>query len=115
MIDWDLEPPPDKEWDDGAAPYLESFLLSHIPYRSAIKGDHTPDACEIAAALTRYGSPVWNECEFQNLMKLLECVNLGWIKPEMVREKLSSSVLNIDALRSSSIPVRVDETLLKKA
>lgn len=115
MIDWELEAPPDKEWDDGAAPYLESFLLSHIPYRSDIKGDHTPDASEIAAALTRDGSPVWNESEFRNLMKLLECVNLGWIKPEMVREKLSSSALNIDALRSSSIPVRVDETLLKKA
>jgi len=114
-IDWELKPPPDKEWDEGASQYIKSFLLSHpIACRSEIKEGRKPDAGEITLALTNEGLPSCRDDELRNLMKLLESVNLGWIKPERVREKLDSFAQKIDVLRNSSTPARVNEILMKK-
>ena len=73
-LDWELEEKEPDDWDEGARPYLETFLTLHTPYG--------PDG------LTRQGKPQWTEEDFQKLLQELGYRGYGWLKPEGVRRKL---------------------------
>jgi len=73
-LDWEYEFPEEKDWDEGARPYLEIFLTLHTPYG--------PDG------LTRQGKPQWTEEDFQKLLQELGSRGYGWLRPEGVRRKL---------------------------
>jgi predicted Zn finger-like uncharacterized protein len=105
-LDWELEANHPAEWDEGARPYLETFLTLHTPYAAALPkaGRRTvaeianspltrlfkfsPTNAEIARALTRSGRPVWNDEDFEELLYLLGCAGYGWLRSEGVRRKL---------------------------
>lgn len=73
-FDWDYKFPEDKDWDEGAIPYLETFLTLHTPY--------TKDS------IIHEGTPDWTEEDFQNLLIELALRGYGWLKEEGVRNKL---------------------------
>jgi serine/threonine protein kinase len=73
-LDWELEEKEPQDWDEGARPYLETFLTLHTPYG--------PDG------LTRQGKPQWTEEDFQKLLQELGYRGYGWLRPEGVRRKL---------------------------
>jgi hypothetical protein len=87
-IDWECEFPPPADWDEGARPYLESFLSLHTPYAAELPQDHTASEEEIRLALTRRGKPSWSEQEFDALIRQLQHAGSGWLRPEGVHKQL---------------------------
>ena len=73
-LDWDYEFPDPANWDEGARPYLETFLTLHTPYG--------PDG------IGRVGTPAWTESGLQRLLTELGYRGYGWLRPEGVRRKL---------------------------
>jgi WD40 repeat protein len=87
-LDWELEDKEPADWDEGARPYLETFLTLHTPYAGTLPHNREPSEDEITLALTRRGKPVWAEEDFQGLLYTLGCAGYGWLRPEGVRRKL---------------------------
>jgi WD40 repeat protein len=73
-LDWDYDFPAQSDWDDGAKGCLETFLTLHRPLS--------------ADGLTRVGEPVWNDGDFQELVKNLQLCGFGWLRPEGIQEQL---------------------------
>jgi WD40 repeat protein len=80
-LDWELEDRLPSDWDEGARPYLKTFLLQHTPYlRQWFR----------TSALKRRGKPNWSEENFQKLLYILGCAGYGWLRPEGVRRQLEA-------------------------
>jgi WD40 repeat protein/serine/threonine protein kinase len=93
-LDWEYEFPPPTDWDEGARPYLETFLTLRTPLAGELPKDRQPSAEEVTLALTRRGKPSWSEEDFNGLLHTLACAGYGWLRPEGVRrelEKLAAS------------------------
>jgi hypothetical protein len=88
FLDWDLEERHPTDWDNGAQPFLDSFIKAHCPYTSTLPTDRQPTEAEIALALTRVGPPIWSEQDVERLMTTLACAGYGWLRPEGVRREL---------------------------
>ncbi len=104
VLDWELGDNTPADWEEGALPYLEMFLSSHLPYAlppnhkqtTAEKGRSplarlfrsTPTEEEAMQAIARHGPPVWTENDFQDLLKTLGYAGYGWLRPAGVRRKL---------------------------
>jgi WD40 repeat protein/serine/threonine protein kinase len=73
-LDWELDLRPEVDWDDGAEPYLQNFLVLRCP-----AGDD---------GLARIGRPQWNEEDFNRLLYTLGCAGYGWLRPVGVRREL---------------------------
>jgi len=87
-LDWEREFPPPADWDEGARPYLESFLILHTPYAGDLPRDHAPSEEEVRLSLLHRGKPSWNDKEFDSLIRKLQYAGYGWLRPEGVRKKL---------------------------
>ena len=87
-LEWECEFPSPADWDEGARPYLESFLSLHTPYAAELPQDHAPSEEEIRLALTRRGKPSWNEKEFEALIRQLQYAGYGWLRPEGIQREL---------------------------
>jgi len=72
-LDWEFEPNQPADWDEGARPFLTTFLTLGTPY-----GDD----------LVRRGKPSWAEAHFRRLLDQLGCAGYGWLRPEGVRREL---------------------------
>jgi hypothetical protein len=106
MLDWELEDRSTAEWDEGARPYLVTFLTAHTPYARVLSLVGTPSKKQVKLALTRQGYPSWTEEDFQRLLFTLGCVGYGWLQPEGVRrelEKMTANWLSSPALPKRSI------------
>jgi WD40 repeat protein len=88
FLDWELEDRQPADWDNGARPYLESFLCMHTPYAAELPPDGNPTEEQIQRALTRCGKPTWNDTDFHALLYTLGCAGYGWLRPEGVRREL---------------------------
>jgi hypothetical protein len=75
-LDWAYEFPEPVDFDEGARPYLETFLTLHTPYG--------PDG------LSRQGAPAWSEEEFRQLLSELGVRGYGWLRPAGVRAQLEA-------------------------
>ncbi len=73
-LDWEYQFPGWAGWDDGARPYLETFLTLHSPYAQD--------------GVARTGRPKWNDDDFQQLLTELQWRGFGWLRPEGVRKAL---------------------------
>jgi WD40 repeat protein len=93
-LDWELEDRLPADWDEGARPHLENFLVLHTPYAATLPTDHVPTHEEVTLALTRQGTPIWTEEDFQNLLYTLGCAGYGWLRPEGVRHQLEIMLTN---------------------
>ncbi|GHO79546.1 hypothetical protein KSD_73170 [Ktedonobacter sp. SOSP1-85] len=91
-FDWELESCEPEDWNDGALPFLQTFLSLHAPYVSELPQDRTPKEHEFRLALTRQGTPSWTEQDFQKLLAHLQHVGYGWLRPEGVRNQLEQMV-----------------------
>ncbi|WP_236601133.1 ATP-dependent Clp protease proteolytic subunit [Ktedonobacter sp. SOSP1-52] len=91
-LDWELEAHASADWDEGARPYLETFLTQHTPYAAELPQEREPTEQEIQQALTRQGTPSWNEEDFQRLIQQMQYVGYGWLRPEGVLKQLTSMV-----------------------
>ena len=80
QLDWELEARDPATWNEGALPYLKSFLILHTPYASS-----DPTKPE---GLTRRGKPSWNDQDFQDLLRQLQYAGYGRLRPEGIRTKL---------------------------
>lgn len=87
-LDWDLEEKKASDWDEGARPYVKTFLTLHTPFAAALPSDHEPTNEEVTLALTRRGKPVWNDADFQQLLYTLGSAGYGWLRQEGVRREL---------------------------
>jgi WD40 repeat protein len=87
-LDWELVDQPVQEWDEKARPYLKTFLTLHTPYAAYLQANRSPTETEISLALTRRGSPIWTEEEFQIFLSTLGCAGYGWLRPESVQKQL---------------------------
>ena len=87
-LEWNYEFPGWIDWDEGARPYLETFLSLHTPYAGELPQDRKPSKEEIQLALTRRGKPTWTEDDFKGLLTQLGHRGFGWLREEGVRRKL---------------------------
>jgi hypothetical protein len=93
-LDWELEVCQPADWDEGARAYLQNFLTLHTPYAGVLPPDREPSENEITLALTRRGTPSWNEDDFQGLLYTLGCAGYGWLRAEGVRGALEKMARN---------------------
>jgi len=70
---WDYEFPEQKEWNEGAQPYIQAFLNQH---------------CSDSTMLDQTITSTWEEADFQDLLFELGCRGFGWLSEEGVRRKL---------------------------
>ena len=116
VLDWELGDNAPADWEEGALPYLEMFLSSHVPYAlppnhklSADKGRSSfarlfksaPAEGETVQAIARHGPPVWTENDFQGLLRNLGYAGYGWLRPAGVRRKLEQLARQWKRLYSS--------------
>jgi WD40 repeat protein/serine/threonine protein kinase len=102
ILDWELGDNAPADWDEGALPYLETFLALHTPYiapppqrkrtvtervKSRLFGS-APTEEDITRSLTRHGQPVWSEGDFRRLLDTLAYAGYGWLRPDGVRRRL---------------------------
>ncbi|HYG82481.1 MAG TPA: WD40 repeat domain-containing protein, partial [Pyrinomonadaceae bacterium] len=87
-IDWELKAREPADWDEGARPLLEAFLLGHASAKAEMVVHRNPSPGEIKRALTRNGTPAWGEQDFQSLIRQLQYAGYGWLRPEGVESKL---------------------------
>lgn len=87
-LNWDYAFPEPADWDEGARPYLETFLTLHSPYAGKLPQGRSPTAREVTLALSRQGKATWSEAEFQELMGSLGVAGFGWLREAGVRRKL---------------------------
>jgi WD40 repeat protein/serine/threonine protein kinase len=87
-FDWDLEEKEPADWDEGARPYLQTFLYLHVPYAEKITNGSKSTPKEIAPSLAHRGKPRWIEENFKQLLYTLGCAGYGWLRPEGVRKEL---------------------------
>jgi WD40 repeat protein/serine/threonine protein kinase len=112
-LDWELEDRSPADWDEGALPYLENFLVLHTQYAVTLPTDHVPTQEEVTLALTRQGNPIWTEEDFQNLLYTLGCAGYGWLRPEGVRQQLEIMLMNNkDLLPSPRIQTTYNQSFL---
>ncbi len=111
VLDWELEERSPANWDEGARPYLEIFLIQHIPYADTLSNIRSPK--EIPLALTRRGTPTWTEEDFQNLLYTLGCAGYGWLRPEGISQYLESMVSKA-AIRSKLPYSELTSALVRK-
>jgi WD40 repeat protein/serine/threonine protein kinase len=106
VLDWELEDNPPADWDDGALPYLETFLVQHTPFAGPLPLERkrtlkeigntplsqlfrsVPAEGELTQALTRRGKPSWTGEDFEGLLHVLGCAGYGWLRAEGVQRKL---------------------------
>ncbi|MBN2559618.1 MAG: protein kinase [Phycisphaerae bacterium] len=93
-LDWELEEKEISDWDNGAEPYLKTFLTQHMSYAGTLPTDDEPSEEQIALALTPKGAPQWTDDDFQRLLLTLGCAGYGWLRPEGVRRKLEEMTAN---------------------
>jgi WD40 repeat protein/serine/threonine protein kinase len=89
-LDWELEDKLPANWEEGARPYIENFLTLHTPYAANFPTDCDLPEKEVTMALTRFGTPIWTEEDFQKLLYTLGCAGYGWLRPEGVRQQLEA-------------------------
>ncbi|HEY7326263.1 MAG TPA: protein kinase [Gemmataceae bacterium] len=99
-LDWELTDTDPADWDEGARPYLETFLSLHTPYTEATqprKRSRSPLARFFQSTSAekdngrvprRKGPPTWTEKDFQRLLRTLGYAGFGWLRPEGVRREL---------------------------
>jgi WD40 repeat protein/serine/threonine protein kinase len=106
ILDWELEDKQPADWDEGARPFLETFLTVHTPRayeetrdrRRSIKEimqlrlsrlfKSAPNEEVLAEMLTRSRKPRFTEKDFQVLVRLLGRAGYGWLRAKGVRAKL---------------------------
>jgi WD40 repeat protein len=86
VLDWELEDRPPADWDDGARPHLESFLVLQTPRPTGLQA--------LASVVARRPKPAWSEEDFKRLLYTLGCAGFGWLRPEGVRRKLEEMAAN---------------------
>ena len=74
FFDWDLGDRDLTDWDEGARPWLDSFLT----LRSEGKG----------RVFRTWSTPEWTQNDFEQLLHTLQCAGYGYLRPEGVRRKL---------------------------
>jgi WD40 repeat protein len=89
-LDWEYEFPGLVDWDEGARFTLANFLTLHTPFVAELPTDRTLTDDEITRALTRSGTPCWNDGDFKQLLRTLACAGYGWLNPDGVRMELIS-------------------------
>ncbi len=89
-LDWEYEFPGVADWDEGARLMLVNFLTLHTPYVAELPTGRPPTDDEVTRALTRSGTPCWNESDFKQLLHSLGCAGYGWLNPDGVRRELIS-------------------------
>ncbi|XHR82342.1 MAG: hypothetical protein ACFKPT_29975 [Gloeotrichia echinulata GP01] len=77
FLDWELEERELADWNEGARPYLETFLQQHPSYTV----NHPQNNTNVSA---------WTEQDFQYLLEDLGFVGYGWLRPEEVRRRLEN-------------------------
>jgi len=110
FLDWDLEIREPADWDQGAQPYLQSFVAQFTPYLASLPQERVPTMDELTRALTRQGKPSWTEEDFQRFLYTLGCAGYGWLLPEGVRQKLKKFTAEWDGLPASTGPARKLDT-----
>jgi predicted Zn finger-like uncharacterized protein len=75
-IDWDYQFPGWSDWNEGARPYLETFLYLRCP----LDDD----------GIRHNGTPQWNEEHLDQLLVELRHRGYGWLIPEGVRKELET-------------------------
>ena len=60
----------------------------HTPYAATLPEGVQPSEAQLREALARHGKPVWNEEDFQQLLRTLGWAGYGWLREDGVRRKL---------------------------
>jgi WD40 repeat protein len=76
---WEYSFPELSDWNEGAKPYLETFLTLHS---------------SVTNWLGRWKKPVWDNEDFKKLITELQYRGYGWLRPEGVRKKLEEMTTN---------------------
>jgi WD40 repeat protein/serine/threonine protein kinase len=101
VLDWELEDCQSVDWQEGARPYLENFLTSHISYLADLTLKRVSLKEEIKFALTRCDKLVWTDSDFSTLLHTLGCAGYGFLHPDTIRQELDKMAENGSSSYSS--------------
>ncbi len=93
-MDWELEDRTPIPWDPGVAPLVEQFLVLHTPYAANAPEGGSASQRRIRRALTRRGTPKWEDSELGRFWHLLGCGGYGWLDYRSVIQELQGMAAN---------------------
>ena len=82
FLDWELEDRQPSDWEDGARPFLETFLTNKMLVSM------TGGLTKRIWSLFQPDKPTWTNEDFKQLIYTLGCAGYGWLRPEGVRREL---------------------------
>lgn len=88
FLDWELDSNLAADWSDEALPFLSMFLACRRPYLAPLPRQGGAEEKDLVKALTRGGTPVVAESDFEDLIRSLAVGGFGWLKTDGVRRKL---------------------------
>ena len=92
-LDWEYEFPGWADWDEGARPWLSTYLILHTPPVGQLQVEVAPSEEQVKLAMTRAGKPQWTADDFAGLLQTLGHAGYGWLRPEDVRRELEKMVV----------------------
>lgn len=91
LLDWELaEPAPGDGGAEALRPYLDVFLARQAPPAGRLPEGREPSNDEIVAALSRRGTPTWDDREFALLRTTLGWAGFGGLEPAALRGQLET-------------------------
>ncbi|MBI5815968.1 MAG: protein kinase [Nitrospinae bacterium] len=108
-LDWEVEAKKPGAWDEGAEPFVKTYLVPLAPYSAALPEGRAPFENEVVAALTKAGKPASGPAEAAGLMFVLGCAGFGHINDAEVSRKLAVAAVEWQA------PAPPDKTMFKSA
>ncbi|GHO79554.1 hypothetical protein KSD_73250 [Ktedonobacter sp. SOSP1-85] len=87
-LEWELEARDPADWDESARIYLEIFLTQQILDGGTLLKDSESPKQELKRTVMGRWVPTWTEEEFQGLIRHLQYVGYGWLRPEGIRRQL---------------------------
>ncbi|WP_372368764.1 protein kinase [Candidatus Uabimicrobium sp. HlEnr_7] len=81
-LDWELTAKSKSKWDDSVRMWLQSFLSLHTPLES--EDPNNP------LFLVRKGKPVWQQEDFDDLLRQLKNAGLGWVSEDKIKSNLEA-------------------------
>ncbi len=114
-LDWQLGPAgKSAEAEPALTPHLENFLSWHTPYPDERELEKHPPEKRINRSLTRWGTPVWNEADFADLLHMLKLAGPGWVTAREVETQLLKMAAQWQAPRTLNLLTRRDKERLER-
>jgi WD40 repeat protein len=96
QLDWELEERQAGDWDEGARPFVKTYLRSHRSRCRAMINESRKLEIDTGEPPEFHGDSILTEEDFEDLFYLLGCAGYGWLRSEGVRQELEKIAKDLE-------------------